>query len=415
VFLDYEELTDGVFGDNIREAIHEAPMFMMVLSPHYLDRCKNEGDWVREEIMLAIQQQKHFIPINPDNSFDGIPADIPNEIKQVVSSHQHSDVNFGQLLGASIDRMVKNRISVHVNKPGRRKGKWMAAIAVACCVVIAGIALFLSQRSSNAPDQVAQLKTCAEEFAKPIEEKCSQLINWSPDISAQQLWAVRSILGNMVEVEGGTFMQGAAPDVNKDMVCQELEVPQSEQSVETFFIGKYEVSTAEWCLIMGQQFEESDSLQPITNVTYEECQMFASKLSDLTGLYFRLPTEAEWEWAARGGIEADETLFAGSDNADEVAWYSKNSGGKPHVCDATNSPMYPNGLDLYDMSGNVAEWCSTQCLPYNAEIVAPNPDAMVVRGGCYVAEPFELTVFHRDPKSPTDKDEMVGLRIVIGN
>ncbi len=116
VFLDYDELTDGIFGDNIKEAIREAPIFMMVLSAHYLDRCKNEGDWVREEIMLAISQQKHFVPINPDNSFDGTPADIPQDIKQVVNSHQHSDVNFGQLLGASINRLVKNRVSTHVKR-----------------------------------------------------------------------------------------------------------------------------------------------------------------------------------------------------------------------------------------------------------------------------------------------------------
>ena len=416
VFLDYEELTDGVFGDNIKEAIHEAPIFMMVLSAHYLDRCKNKGDWVREEILLAIKQQKHFIPINPDNSFDGIPTDIPDEIKQVVGSHQHSDVNFGQLLGPSIDRMVKNRVSKHVKKQNIGTGKWITTTIVAVlCLVVAGLVMFLFQQRNNTIDQIVQLKKQAEEIAKPIEEKCSQLINWSPDISAQQLQAVKSILSNMVAVEEGTYMQGAASDINKDMVCQELEVPQVQQTVEPFFIGKYEVSIAEWCFIMGQQFEKPDSLLPITNVTFEECQTFANRLSDLTGLNFRLPTEAEWEWAARGGLEADSTLFAGSDNADEVAWYAKNSGGKPHVCDATNSPMYPNGLDLYDMSGNVAEWCYSHCLPYNPEVVAPNPDAMVVRGGCFDAEPFELTVFHRDPKNAIDKDATVGLRLVIGN
>ena len=110
VFLDYDELTDGVFGDNIRQAIKDSPIFLMVLSARYLERCKNDGDWVREEISLAIKEKKHFIPVNPDFTFDGIPGDIPNDINEIVSIHQYSDINFGQLLDASIERMVRNRI-----------------------------------------------------------------------------------------------------------------------------------------------------------------------------------------------------------------------------------------------------------------------------------------------------------------
>ena len=416
VFLDYEELTDGIFGDNIKEAIREAPIFMMVLSAHYLDRCKNEGDWVREEILQAISQQKHFVPINPDNSFDGIPVDIPQEIKQVVNSHQHSDVNFGQLLGASVDRLVKNRISKNVKCYSNKRKIWVGAVVISCfLLVVIGLMLFFFQSRNNTLERIAELKIQAEEYAKPIEEKCSQIINWSPDISEEQLQAVKSILANMEEVAGGTFMQGAASDISEDMICPKLEIPQVQQTVGLFYIGRYEVSTLEWCLITGQKFEESDSLLPITNITYKDCQLFTNKLADLTGLNFRIPTETEWEWAARGGIEVDNTIFAGSDNVDDVAWYSKNSSGKPYICDASNSPMYPNGLYLYDMSGNVAEWCSSLCLPYNSAVTPPNYEARVVRGGSFDAEPFELTVFHRDPKNTTDKDETVGLRLVIGN
>jgi len=417
VFLDYEELTDGVFGDNIKEAIREAPVFMMVLSAHYLDRCRNEGDWVREEIMLAVKQGKHFIPINPDSSFDGIPADIPEEIKQAVGSNQHSEVNFGQLLGASVDRMVKNRVSLHIARRKHGKGKWITMIAVVCLLLICG-AIAVSQIKKKSFEEQAELKSLAEEYAKPIEEICKQNINWSNDVTTDQLKAVCSILYNMVEVKGGQFMQGAAPDASgsyDEMVCKELEVPQNSQTVASFFTGKYEVTTAQWYLIMGGTFEEADSLLPISNVTFEECKAFVNKLSDITGLNFRLPTETEWEFAARGGIEEDSTTFAGSNNADEVAWYSKNSGGKPYVCDATNSPKYPNGLDLYDMSGNLSEWCDTPFRPYNKEVVVPDTTSVIVRGGNFESNIYELTVFHREPMNPQEKDKTVGFRIVIAN
>lgn len=110
VFLDYDELSDGVFSDKIKAAIKEAPVFMLVLSGGAMQRCVNEGDWVREEITLAIKQQKHIVPVNPDNGFDGFPEGMPQELKDSIGSHQHSDISFGQALGATIDLMIKNRL-----------------------------------------------------------------------------------------------------------------------------------------------------------------------------------------------------------------------------------------------------------------------------------------------------------------
>ena len=109
VFLDYDELTDGIFSEKIVEAIKDAPMFMIVLSKGSMARCASEGDWVRREITLAIEEKKHIIPINPDNEFDGFPEAVPSHIKDPIGMHQHSEISFGQALGATIDLMINRQ------------------------------------------------------------------------------------------------------------------------------------------------------------------------------------------------------------------------------------------------------------------------------------------------------------------
>lgn len=409
VFLDYEELTDGVFGDNIKEAIREAPVFMMVLSAHYLDRCKNEGDWVREEILLAIKQQKHFIPINPDNSFDGIPADIPEDIKQVVGSHQHSEVNFGQLLGASIDRMVKGRIANNINVSAKPRKKLISFIVAAVFVLATIIGVFFYIESHDA-QRIAELKV-----ETALDGR--QYLNWNDDITLEQLEAVNHILDNMVQVEGGSYMMGATLNADgsyDEDVDVDLETPPMEQNVASFWMCKYEISVSEWCRVMGVDLDNQKADSPLSDVTYDDCEAFCEKLNNLTGLEFRLPSEAEWEFAARGGASQDSTKYAGSNNPDEIAWYRKNANGGPHICDATNSPMRPNGANLYDMSGNVSEWCSTDFRPYNTEIPIIDSEAKVIRGGNYDSESFELTVYHREPMNVHEKAPTIGLRLVIG-
>lgn len=110
VFLDYDELSDGAFGEEIKKAIQEAPIYMLVLSKGSMARCVNEDDWVREEISFAILLKKHIIPINPDNRFDGFPQGMPEKLKDVIGSFQFSEINFGSLLGATIDIMIKKRV-----------------------------------------------------------------------------------------------------------------------------------------------------------------------------------------------------------------------------------------------------------------------------------------------------------------
>ena len=135
---------------------------------------------------------------------------------------------------------------------------------------------------------------------------------------------------------------------------------------------------------------------PVECVSWEDCQVFVQKLSEMTGLHFRLPTEAEWEYAARGGVKSRGYKYVGSDDVDSVAWYGVNSGQKTHSI----AGKKPNELGIYDMSGNVWEWCQDWHVPYTAES-QENPQGVsegekpVIRGGCWHYNPTQCTPTYR--------------------
>lgn len=115
VFLDYDELVDGQFSPKIEAAIHNSTIYMIVLSKGSMARCANEGDWVRLEIEQALKANKRLVPVNPDGTFDGIPAGVPQHIREAVESTQYSEISFGQALNATVDLMVKNRLRPYVS------------------------------------------------------------------------------------------------------------------------------------------------------------------------------------------------------------------------------------------------------------------------------------------------------------
>lgn len=398
VFLDYDELTDGVFSDKIRAAIKEAPVFMLVLSKGSMQRCANEGDWVREEITLAVDQQKHIVPVNPDNGFDGFPDGMPERLKESIGSHQHSEISFGQALGATIDLMIKNRLAPTLGERVSNEHKdtdyqaaqetlrrqdahnrFMKRLGVVCAIAVIAIVLgtcYWFWQHQKDIDQQEQEVAALSELRSELEKKYKDLgLQLSPNLTMQQMNTVDTILMNMAEVRPGNL-----------------------------WMSQFECTVGQWYGIMGGDYDEAQKSLPMTEVSYGEvCMVFLDSLSNMTNIGFYLPSVEEWEYAAHGGENKETTLYVGDDDVDKVAWYKDNSEGKAHPSDGQQGKD-PNTLDLYDMSGNVSELCNS---PFDEN------GLFTVCGGNYDSPASEVTADSRKGFATDAKDKTVGFRMII--
>lgn len=221
-------------------------------------------------------------------------------------------------------------------------------------------------------------------------------------------YTVNGVSFKMIEVEGGTFTMGGT--VFKD------EAPAHSVTLDSYSIGETEVTQELWEAVMGNK---SPSVfrglkLPVDAVTWDECQEFINNLNALTGKTFRLPTEAEWEYAARGGNKSKGYEYAGSNTVEDVAWYMDNSDNKTHNV-ATKAA---NELGLYDMSGNVVERCYDWYGTYSSE-AQTNPtgpstgETRVLRGGAYGAISTENRVSRRWHRSGDIHASDTGLRLAL--
>ena len=217
----------------------------------------------------------------------------------------------------------------------------------------------------------------------------------------------------MVKVEGGTFMMGATSEM-KNPNSNEKPVHQVTLTND-YYMGKYEVTQALWQAVMGSNPSEykGDNL-PVETVSWNDCQKFISKLNSLTGRMFRLPTEAEWEYAARGGKESRGYQYSGSSNISDVAWYDENSGSKTHPVGTKQA----NELGIYDMTGNVWEWCSDWYSSYSSSSQT-NPtgsdsgSARVSRGGGWNCNASYCRLSVRFYYTPDFRLDILGLRLAL--
>ncbi|MBO7567053.1 MAG: formylglycine-generating enzyme family protein [Bacteroidales bacterium] len=218
----------------------------------------------------------------------------------------------------------------------------------------------------------------------------------------------------MVFVEGGTFQMGATSEQGSD--AEDDEKPVHTVTVSSFYIGKTEVTQNLWMAVMvgNPSYFKKGGNYPVENVSWDDIQEFLTKLNAATGKMYRLPTEAEWEYAARGGNKSRGYKYGGSNNIDDVAWYDGNSSNETHLV-ATKAP---NELGIYDMTGNVWEWCQDWYGNYTSS-TQTNPQGVssgscrVLRGGSWYDLAFYCRVSYRSSRNPDYRINYNGFRLVL--
>ena len=222
---------------------------------------------------------------------------------------------------------------------------------------------------------------------------------------------LNKLINNMVYVAGGTFTMGGTSEQGSDAYTDEK--PTHNVTLSCYYICKYEVTQALWQAVMDSNPSKfKGDYRPVECVSWNDCQTFINRLNSYTGRKFRLPTEAEWEFAARGGNYSRHYKYSGSNNLDDVAWYGDNSGDRTHHVGIKQA----NELGLYDMSGNVWEWCSDWYGSYSSysqnDPTGPNSGSYRMRrGGSWDNGAANCRSSNR--YSPGDRFHTLGLRLVL--
>ena len=229
-------------------------------------------------------------------------------------------------------------------------------------------------------------------------------------------YTVNGVTFKMVAVAGGTFTMGATSEQGSD--AEDDERPAHQVTLSDYWIGETEVTEGLWTAVMGSNpsANKKGDNYPVENVSWDDCQTFITKLNSLTGETFRLPTEAEWEFAARGGTKSEGYKYSGSNTIGDVAWYTDNSDSAKHPV-ATKAA---NELGIYDMSGNVWEWCQdwfgsyssgAQTDPTGPTTGSSTGYSRMRRGGSWDSLAGSCRVSFRYSNAPLYRFDGLGLRL----
>ena len=228
----------------------------------------------------------------------------------------------------------------------------------------------------------------------------------------ERVFKVGNVEFKMIRVEGGSFMMGAS---NNDLDAENREKPQHRVTLNDYYIGETTVTQELWQAVMDSTPScFKGPRRPVEGISWEDCQDFIRKLNSLTGCQFRLPTEAEWEYAARGGKKSKGYKYAGGNDIDNLAWYGENSRSQTHDVATKRA----NELGLYDMSGNVYEWCQDWYDSYSSgsqtnPTGASSGSIRVYRGGSWRSYARSCRVSYRSRSTPSYRYNGLGLRLAF--
>ena len=300
-------------------------------------------------------------------------------------------------------------------KATKKKATFVVTIVV---VAIVAIWLMIPSNKNKVEEELAKITEVSysngvSSNKNKVEEELAKITEAS---YSKGILTVNGIKYNMVRVEGCTFRMGATSE--QDCDAYDIEEPVHSVTLSSYYIGKTEVTQALWKAVMGSSPSDTSTLKvdnlPVERVSWNDCQEFIRKLNALTGQNFRLPTEAEWEFACRGGNNSRGYKYSGSNYIDNVAWYWDNSGKKTHPV----ATKLPNELGIYDMSGNVWEWCSDWYDKYSSGAQA-NPkgpesgSCRVFRGGGWGSYAGYCRSSNRGYNTPTHRHDRLGLRLAL--